>query len=409
MLSSMRIAIIGPNFTHGLTYQENMWAEQLARLGHSVRMFHAGKATTPPKELIAAGGRFEEQQVATRFLPRATYSSPALAEAVRAFNPELIVVHGDKLFASHVVCDNRLASVPLVATFSENVGMHEFDWRKGGISFKQRLWALGFRMLRAGPIRRTCRRATLLIGNTPQAREILLGLMRDGDERARVNGKIVDIPLGFSPEQFGFVAEVRKAVRTELGIRDDEIVVCASSHLDAVKAPYMMMIIDALRQVMREHAAARGLIVGFSNSPASAAASKLVTDHLAAGPFDDRFIRHNFANRGRLAQLFNVSDIAVFGRASISCQEALGTGLVGCFADDGAMTHLVRAPQQGVFFRPGDREDLALKLSAAVASILQHAGARDEFRQSLAQASRWLGYDRIIESVLAELAQRTGR
>ena len=401
----MRIAIIGPNFTHGLTYQENMWAEHLTRLGHAVRMLHAGHVTTAPRLLTESYGSFQEQQVHTRYLPRSTFSSRGLADAVAEFRPELIVVHGDKLFAKHVMLDERLANVPLIATFSENAGMHEYDWRKPGISARQRAWAMGFRLMRAGPIRLTCRRAAMLIGNTPQARDILLSLFDDPRERELINRKIVDIPLGFSPEAFRYQPVVRTSVRAELGIADDQIIACASSHLDAVKAQYMIRIIDALRLAMNQCAELRGLIIGFAPESGNAA-SQRVANHITAGPFAERFIPHNFAAKARLSQLYNASDIAVFGRASISCQEALGTGLIGCFADDGSTRHLVKTAEQAVFFRPGDNEDKARQISSATSLIKKHSTGRDELRLGLAGSSRWLGYDQIIAAAMAEAQRR---
>jgi hypothetical protein len=105
-----------------------------------------------------------------------------------------------------------------------------------------------------------------------------------------------------------------------------------------------------------------------------------------------------------LSELYNASDIAVFGRASISCQEALGTGVVACFANDGSLNHLVTLPEQGLFFAPGDRADLTAKLSEAVARVRSHEGTqREVFRRRLADAAAWLGYDRIIRAILEKL------
>ena len=402
----MKVAMIGPTYTPGVTYQENMWCEHLARMGHQVRMFWAGHETEPIKTISGQFGSFEESRLKTRFLPRSTFSSKEIAPAVRAFRPDLIVVAGDKLFAAPVATDKSLKGVPLIATFSENLGMHEFDWRKPGITIKQRIWAVGFRALRAGPIKTISRRATMLVGNTPQGRQIVLPLF-SSRERAEIASKFIDMPLGFSPEHFSYGPEVRKRVRGELNVAADEILVCVSSHFDAIKAVFVNMIIDALNEVMGSDDKVRGLIVGFSDKSGAAEHSRAIEQHIQASPFAARFIRQPFANRTMLAELYNASDIAAFGRPSISCQEALGTGLVGCFADDGAVNHLVRDPDQGVFFKPGDRADLARMLATAARAIGQsHAEGRDAFRARLADAARWLGYDRIIAATMQELERR---
>ncbi len=35
----MRVAVVSATYTQGLSYQENVWAEELARRGHAVRVF----------------------------------------------------------------------------------------------------------------------------------------------------------------------------------------------------------------------------------------------------------------------------------------------------------------------------------------------------------------------------------
>lgn len=405
----MRIALVCPDYKTDRSYQENIWAEQLSKAGHEVRVISAAPSNSPVRRIKHASGTHELQEVATQFLPRSTYRCKTVHLAVREFKPELIVITGDKLYCLPVVRDQSLRHVPLISTYSENLGMHEFDWRKRGISLRQRFMALGFAALRGGPIRATCTRSDLIIGNTPQAREIILRLFSNQTLRAQIDQKIIDMPLGFSPDHFGFDPDMRNRVRAEIHLQPGTVLVCVSSHFSAVKAPFVKLIISALRRIMVNEPSLKALIVGFTDQAEYAPISAQIGQHIDSGQFADRFIKHPFAQRGRLCELYNASDIAAFGRASISCQEALGTGLFACFSDDGSLNHLVTMPEQGVFFRPNDEDDLTAQLAKGVHVIQRHQGPQgQEFRRQLAQGARWLGYDRIIAAILQEVADRRG-
>jgi len=401
----MRIAVVCPNYTQGRSYQENVWAEQLSKMGHAVRVFFAGPADTAPLRIDESSGSYETQQAATKFLPRATFKSRTIAGLIAAFQPELIVLYGDKYFCQPICASAALSRVPVVSTYSENLGMHEFDWRKRGITLRQRAWAIGFKIARGGPIRTACRRSAVVVGNTPQASGIILPLFPRA-ERAEIDRKMIDLPLGFSPDHFGFRPELRTQVRDELGLRPEEILVCVSSHFAAAKEPYLKLIIDALRRAMNDEPRLRAVIVGFDDVK-HAEVSRRIEQHIASTEKSQgsRFIRQPFADRTRLCELYNASDLAVFGRASISCQEALGTGLVAVFANDGSLNHLVKRPDQGVFFNPNDVDDLAKKLGDGAKIVKQHEGShREAFRGELTTAAAWLSYDRIINTVLDRVA-----
>jgi hypothetical protein len=411
----MRIAVVCATYVQGKSYQENIWAEQLAKAGHAVRVFAAGDATEAVKRIEHLGNAYEVQTVQANRRMRGTFRSRALPGAVAEFRPDLIVICGDKTFVVPLCRELSLATVPIISTFSENLAMHEFDWCKRGISLKQRLWAIGFILVRGGPIRVVCRRSALLIGNTPQAREILSRVFRKS-EWTQINGRLIDVPLGFSPDHFSFDPQVRQRVRAELGVTDRETLVCVTSHFIPVKEPSVKTIISSLAALMPKHPTLRALIVGFSEKPGQAEVSTRIGRHIEqtvsvqlgdAATGNARFIRHPFADRTRLFELYNASDIAVFNRASISCQESLGTGLIGCFSDDGSLNHLVTMPHQGMFFQPGNEGDLAEKLSPAVRRLSEmDAAERSAFRRQLADGSRWLGYDRIIAEIFDELAKR---
>ena len=99
--------------------------------------------------------------------------------------------------------------------------------------------------------------------------------------------------------------------------------------------------------------------------------------------------------------------LALFSAPSISCQEALGAGLFACFADDGGTSHLLRDARQGVFFAPRDPDDLAEKLAGACRTVGgRPVDQREVCRAEMAEASRWLGYDRLTAWMMDLIADR---
>jgi glycosyltransferase involved in cell wall biosynthesis len=397
----MRIAIVGPNYFLDRSYQENVWAEQLVKSGHEVCVVCGAQQT---ERLTVAGptGDYRLSRVPMRVLPPSVHLERGAADAVAESSPDLIVVFGDKLFSRRIATDQRIRGVPMVATFSENPGMHEYDWRKPCISLRQRYLALGFAVLRSGPIRTICRRSVLLVGNTPKTREIVLRLI-PRSERSPINAKFIDRPLGFSPEHYGFDPELRRKVRDSLGVSNEQIVFCTSSRFDPIKEASIRLMIDAARRLMPAHPHLRALIIGFSRSETSGR----VRQFIDVGPFAERFIQEPFADRGRLNELFNASDIIAYNLATISCQEALGTGLYSCLSDIGAMDHLLQSPEQGSLYRPDDADDLARCIERGMHMLERlDPQARLALRSRMADEGRWLGYDRIIASILDEVRQR---
>lgn len=405
----MRVTIVCPSYERGLSYQENVWAEQLTRKGHDVTLIAAGRPGQRSSELIAVGdSQYALHFARTRRLPHGIYIARGVGDLIAQARPDLILMMGDKAFGRDVWRRREFAAVPVISFFSENLGHHEYDWRKPGISLKQRGMALAYQLLRGRSMRACCRRSALLVGNTTQAADVLLPLFRDEGERNNVAGKLIQKPLGFSPEHFCFAPEIRKAQREKLGIGPDEIVICAASRMQPDKLPILLPIVAALHKLMPMPlgASIRPLIIGLDQSAVAAQLEQAI----AQGPHADRFVRHPFAARQALNALFNAADVAIFGRASIACQEALATGVQTCFDNAGALDHLVTRSDQAMFFERNDSAELAAKLQILANELRSLSSqGRELRRRERAQAALWLSYGQIVDDVLAELMRLTNK
>lgn len=396
---SLRIAVVSASYVQGLSYQENVWAEEMARLGHTVRVFRADVRGTETRIDSEAGWHYTVQDVQSACLPRHIYFTDALGDALVAFAPDRVLWFGVPMYFGRALYrDPRLADVPAAAFFSLNVGgMHAFDWTAPGLSTKQRLHAFSFHALRGPDVVAACLRANLIVANTPESRDIVL-LYPKGKKRAQIADKIVKLPLGFSPHHFAWDPARRAAARAELGFAPDEVVIAMSSRFAPNKEVAIDVSVRALQKMLPRRPNTRALLIGLGDN----ATSRRVRALVANGPAADRFVLEPFAGRTRLSQLFHAADVAMFARPSISCQEAMGTGVYVTFADDGSMDHLVPDPSQGRFFVRDDVDHMAETLAGAVDEV-QAQPDRAAWRTELAQRSRWLGYDRIADEVFARI------
>ena len=402
----MRIAVITATFFPDHMYTENNLACLLPKSGHSVRVITCGRRTSKPKFVsVSDGVGYELQSIRTFQLPRGIHISFSdVRESIEDYQPDIIIWLGSGRYFGHsLLHSDSLSDIPVVSLYSEESNWHEFDWRKRGISLRNRFFALAYRILRGPMVKAACRRSTLVVAVTPETAEIIQGLfVHDSDQQEQID-KVVMLPLGFQPEVTRWDPELRVAVREELGFSPGDVVVCVSSNFKAGKVPRLSRIVSGICEAMRQEPMLKALVVGMREG----STSEKIRELIETGPFSDRFVCHEFANQARLTGLYNAADITLFNNPSNSIQAALGTGLYGCLADHKAIRYLLRSPEQGTLYQQDSIEDMGSKLVTSAQVIKKHLSKdHSSFRKHLAAESQWLSYDRILEATLEELQQR---
>ena len=137
------------------------------------------------------------------------------------------------------------------------------------------------------------------------------------------------------------------------------------------------------------------VVTGLSDSPESDEFRRMVSD----SDQSEFVILESFSDRKRLAALFHAADLALFARPSISCQEALGTGAYGVFADDGSMNWLLPTADLGETFTTGSPSALAdtIRRRVRVERVMDN---RELERATRAQSAAFLDYDTVIDTVI---------
>ena len=392
-----RVAIVSGAFDPAYSYQENIWAEVLARRGLDVTVYTAGAtrdtssgaAGTPPYRIES----FPFVGSDNRHL----YWTRGLAASVAHHRPELVLWFGPpQLFGRDLVDCADLDQVPIVTFMGQNRRMQPFEWWGRGLSVRQRAKAVAYRLLRVPTIAAACRRAQIIVTNTAETAEIVLGFLPRG-ERAMVGAKIAPTPLGFDETVFAYSAERRQRARTDLGLEPDEIAVVASSRFATDKAETIRFNFAGLTAALAQVPRLSVWMVGASDNALS---DEIRRAAIAFGP---RVRVEGFAGRESLSDLFHAADIAVFSRPSISCQEALGAGAFGVFADDGSMTWLLDDPRQGRLFATGQ----VTALTDTLYGVCRDLDFGSEARAVRAGLAARLSYERIVDDVLARVGFHT--
>ncbi len=397
----MRVAIICGTFRAGRGYQENLWAEELSRAGHSVRVFSAsGSHGMAPMTPVHAQG-YELRTLPARRLPHGVLLSSGVGTTVAEYAPQLILwFQVEQFFGRDLVSPG---GVPIVSFFGLNRAMHEFDWRKQGVPLPQRLHAISWRILRGRITREACRRSDLIVVTVPETRAILHLLFSD-KEREAIDPRILHVPLGFSPHVYRWSPSTCQSTRDEFHIAPTDAVVIFSCRFYAArKQERNHNTVRAVCSALEARPGLRAILVGFGTDAVSMRLEQSIRQSRVAA----RVHCLPFAEQARLNELYNAADIAVLPNASISCQAALGTGLTVCLADNGTMDHLIRHPSQAAFFDPAQPEELSRRL-IELADAITSKSMQERYveREALARTSRWLGYDRLVASVVEHISSR---
>ena len=395
--SSTRTVIVSGSFRIDYSYQENIWAEYLAAMGDEVTVVTAGRHDHEQESVQG----YRVVWLKTRGLfSRHLYFERRVARMVESLRPDRILWFGPpQLFGASLCGHTPLNAVPLAIFMGQNRQMHAFDWTENGLSIRERLTALAYQLIRIPTITRACHRANLVVATTQETPRILEALIPIADW-AQIRPSVWCCPLGFDEHTFRFEPHRRRTVRRELGIAPGAPVILVTSRFVSEKWPVIQFTVDALREVLTVNDDVQLMIVGLDDNELSQQMRAMCT----ALPESHRIHCVAFAPRDRLAALFCAADCAVFARPSISCQEALGTGLLGVFADDGTMNWLLSCHEDGRLFTAGDRSDLVTVVDRLLQSIRME-GAEFSLRNERVKRARRLGYSNLIETSLTRLNQ----
>ena len=411
-LRGLKFAVVSSTFQLGRSYQENLWAESLAEFGASVTVYlpvdrQGPISNTPYISDTPAGAQFYIQEVPSTLLPRNQTLTSLLGEYLADDLPDLIIWFGGIMFFGRdIYLKENLKHIPLVTIYSlSRRGRHSFNWYASQQDLKSRLQSLAFQVLRAPILTQTLKRAQLTVANTPECTDIIRQYLW-GADRIEWAKKHEEIPLGFCPHTFSYQAHLRQEARSALPIEERDIVLLHSSRFEANKWPALKAVFNQVENFFKcikdqgiSHLDRYHMLwIGATGNDLSQEFRILIEQ----SPFMDRHHLISFQTRQRLSTFYHAADIALFAQPSISCQEAIGTGLSILCPPDPSLNHLSRYTNHLHLAALSTWPDELLRIS----QHLNNEPNGTQRRRQASQLAQNLSYHSLVDQTLQSLAQR---
>lgn len=185
--------------------------------------------------------------------------------------------------------------------------------------------------------------------------------------------KIKLIPLGVDSDFYHFDRSERKKTRSELGIKNHEILLISTARISKEKK--FEMIINSMKSIANEKV--KFLLVGDGDSEYLDFLKNLSIKN----GLEKQVIFHQFVSEKTLYRFYSAADIGIWPkRPSICIVNAIGCELPVLIPNDPTMSHLVKTGN-GLLFDPNDERDLSDKLGLMVHSMKNFGQMREKARQ----------------------------
>lgn len=202
------------------------------------------------------------------------------------------------------------------------------------------------------------------------------------------------MPLAYSPQSFFSSPELRREVRQDLDVGEEETLIVVAGKLEPRKR--VDWVLEAFHRLAPTHPRLRLLVIGSDSSQYSREMERT----LMASPHAGRATVRPFADTSVLNGYFNAADIGVWPRnPAITIQQAMGTGLAVLLPRNDLVGHLI-INGAGQYFDL-DEERGGACVANALADTLARTDVSDQARSARAQNNTWMSADTIVRDLLA--------
>jgi len=381
----MKLAICVDDFNPRKGYVEFYLAAELSRIGVDVCVFCFGESSNISIDDASMGFRIVRIPYS---LVLNGYHFPALGsirrvlDLVAAFRPD--VIHFQPLFSPLAL---------LIMPYSSSIDFEVVGTYISGeysLTIPARIILSLIRLVKFLVIDK---RVRIVFAKNPLLAEASCNLFGADPRTIRV------IPLGADPEIFKFSSTARKAMREQLGIPLDSVVIVTSGKITPSKD--IDILLRAAAPILRDMENICILIIGSGDRAYEHQLIELSKDERIS----DRVIFHPWVDREELPELYSTADIAVWpGRSSISIVEAASMGLP-LIVKQSPIEVYATAFNNGLEFSPKD--------TVALRKHIKRLVDDENLRREMGERSRALVVERLnwkrLSTIMAEAYTRITR
>ncbi|CAN5668583.1 hypothetical protein BH10BAC5_BH10BAC5_14360 [soil metagenome] len=217
----------------------------------------------------------------------------------------------------------------------------------------------------------------VIVCNTNETIDILKKV-----SKSDISGKILMPGLGYDPQNYYYDEGLRKKVRKEFGIKEDEKLLITLTRMYSSK-PLMKWFAPVL-EAMKKNDKLYYIIAGFTDDEYP---NKIKSILESEGM--NRLLLLNFSDVKRNNELFNAADYSIWFAPTISIQQSMGTGLKAILPYDKTLDHIVIQDYNGKYY----------KELIDIPQVLETINEVLAERKDLADFNKRFSYSSIIEQI----------
>jgi glycosyltransferase involved in cell wall biosynthesis len=387
-------------------YQEVCLARTFARLGHDVHVITSNKPSPSVKNLslpdypigieIEAAEHYKCQihRLKSFIAVRGIVLSKGVRKTVKSINPDLVLVLGvGKIFPWSLFQDRGKRNYVLFTLFGDNSDF--YHWTTVDQKIKSMTSMFIQKIFKNYFYASAVKSSDRVISYTPETERIISSYLTSNLKTILIN-KIFSSTLGFDPDEFYFSSDERHQGRRMLNIAEKDIVAVTSTRVTRQKN--LENIIDVFSKLHEKGINVHYVIIGFLNDEYGNELRK----YIATKQCNNLFHCLGFQSHDDIRKFYSASDMGIWTQASISIQEAMGTGLPVIIPHKENVSHLVTDGKNGWYFQ--SENVMAVIKNAIEYYSGKPLASRLESRREIHRVNREnLSYDEIAKGMIASV------
>ncbi|MBN8569586.1 MAG: glycosyltransferase, partial [Ignavibacteria bacterium] len=240
-----------------------------------------------------------------------------------------------------------------------------------------------FSLLKAKWYNKVFERSDLILANTNETAEILKNISKKNfDKKLRTYG------LGFDSNKYFYSENLRKDMRSELGLNDAKKLLVTISRIYEGK-PFEFWV-EQVKDFLLYNEEYVYLLAGFNDTDYSRKTEKKLSEL----GLKDKLILHKFTAPEETNKIFNAADYSLWFAPTISIQQSMATGVFAIAPFDSTLDHLIENNKTGLYYN--DFGDLKNKLEL-LNNIHYDREANSKFNQKFS-------YQNILQKAISEVS-----